>query len=106
MQKYSLYFGTEFDADGKRIAPDVQNVLLSKIRRLAVNVFNGYTLNFARGGYRMADGNIVEESTVILDIFANDAERVRTFAAIVRADLSQESVCMVDPSQTVHFIEE
>ena len=99
MRKYEIYIGCEFDKDSLPVKANPET-----LDQLAINYFGGFSRHYVEGGFRHSDGRIAREQSVCYVIFAEDPHFAGIFAADCKILNNQESVCIVNPDNSVQFI--
>ena len=92
MEKFTLYLGLN-DKDTKK--QEIETAEAYRVVQSAIaQQFGGGTIYEARGVYRHADGAIVEEKTLRVELLMTVQEKVVAFAQWLKMRFNQESVVM------------
>ncbi len=74
---------------------EVRAAALKRLRERAANVFGGYTLSNAAGGWRDDNGQLIEEGAIRLDIYTEEPYvRAKEFATEAKSLFNQTSVLL------------
>jgi hypothetical protein len=76
MNRFTLLVGIERDGSGAQLGADLRARGMGALRQRAAELFGGYTLANAAGGWINGDGVLVEEGAVRLDVYTQEPRGV------------------------------
>ena len=93
MNKYNLYFATN------------KAKQLKKILSLSADIFGGYTLTNAVGGWSDSNGKLIEEDSYILTILTDKYNDIRRLPDYINYIAKQQTTILTEDKQTnIKFI--
>lgn len=105
MNNYTITFGVERDRSANVIPRNQVNSAISDILKEAVTTFGGYTSTLASGGWIDPNGQLVEETSLVLTICADNEAGIRSFAQTIGEKLNQHTVIVASLLGSAEFIE-
>lgn len=95
MKRITLFIGIEKDGKGRQIPSHERANALKFLRTRAAFDFGGYTLANVEGGWVNAQGRLVEEGAIRLDVYSDTPIWVAyAFARAAGTRLRQDSVLL------------
>ena len=100
MKQISFTFGTTLDKDGMGILPNDRESAIRLIEKEAAQIFGGYTLYDARGGWINSAGRLAQEYSMTLMVLVDHAtaqereSKIEELRQIIKTQLNQEAVAV------------
>ena len=95
--QYVLYVGTnDKDTNEPVCTPEEA---MEKAKSILINLFGGYTIQDARGGWINDDGKIYQEYTIVIYLSDTNAEQVRAACDVLIKEFNQSSI-LIQENQT------
>ena len=106
---YKLTFGTEMDKFGNTIKHiETKAAGLEEIKTDICKLFGGYSIISHKGGYAYESGDLVEETSMTIEILADADEatmfKIEVIATRLKQLFNQESVLLVFSNVTSSFL--
>ena len=95
--QYVLYVGTnDKDTNEPVCTPEEA---MEKAKSILINLFGGYTIQDARGGWINDDGKIYQEYTIVIYLSDTTAEQVHAACDVLIKEFNQSSI-LIQENQT------
>lgn len=106
--KVTIIVGTGFDYNNKPLDPDVKERARDELEALLARSYGGYTITSGCGGWSDADGQLVQERTLIVTVYTPLPmlhERHDEVAQKIARLFRQDSVVLEVGGAWVSFVE-
>lgn len=105
MRLFVMYVGTEHSTEGA-IPKGRRDAVLGMLKGRLAEQFGGYSLDQCSGGYKLANGKVVEEGSVRVELLAEESkgDLIRDIARWIKGLLAQESVLLMSQPVDYSFI--
>lgn len=95
--QYVLYVGTnDKDTNEPVCTPEEA---MERAKSILINLFGGYTIQDARGGWINDDGKIYQEYTIVIYLSDTNAEQVHAACDVLIKEFNQSSI-LIQENQT------
>lgn len=95
--QYVLYVGTNDKDTNKPVYAPEEAV--EKAKSILINMFGGYTIQDARGGWINDDGSICQEYTIVIYLSDTTSEQVHAACDVLIKEFNQNSI-LIQENQT------